>query len=127
MASAMLRVDVVGGSELVLGAYSPRSPLVIPVGIQEFCRHVSWNPAKIWQKWCDPQVQWYEAPHGSFIYWNQENRCWWICDSAGRVTYKARDNHGKIESVQSWRSCEGLYSQPPACVQLLQTSDLNHS
>jgi hypothetical protein len=66
------------GNAEVNQVYDERDPTVIPSGFDHTCKQMGWDTKKMWVQLSDQRTPWYEAPNGSYIYWNQGDGKWWI-------------------------------------------------
>ena len=73
-----MRVLVSGaGSAIVNGAYTQREASVIPAAFVRVCQSSGWDAAATWAR-LNEQRAWWEAPNGSYLYFNSSDQLFWL-------------------------------------------------
>jgi hypothetical protein len=92
--------------------YNERDPTVIPNGFDVTCQQMGWDTKKMWRQLSDQRTAWFEAPNGSYIYWNQGDGKWWIDapDGAGVYIVKAPNT---MPPSSGWIPLKPSYNPAP--------------
>lgn len=91
------------GVPSVVGSYVQRKPDVIPEGFALVCRNMRWDPKKTWSTLSDLRRPWFEAENGAYVYWNTNDRQWWIDEPDGGGVYVAKDE-GELPPSKGWQA-----------------------
>ena len=77
-AAAASRVLVSGaGSAIVNSVYVRREAAVIPAAFARVCVESGWEAAGTWAR-LNEQREWWEAPNGSYAYFNSADNLFWL-------------------------------------------------
>jgi len=89
--------------------YDERDPTVIPNGFDITCRQMKWDTQQMWLQLSDQRTPWFEAPNGSYIYWNKGDGKWWIDapDGGGIFISKAPNTAVPSRGWQALASTSG--------------------
>jgi hypothetical protein len=82
---------VVAGSGVaeVNGEYGAVSAAQVPRGFAAVCEKQRWSTSAMWAQ-LNAGQPWYSAPNGAYIYYNAQDRHWWIDAPSGAGVFKAR-------------------------------------
>ena len=76
--SAAARIVVTGaGSAVVNGVYDLRDAAAVPAAFALVCHASGWNAARTWGRLNGVRA-WWEAPNGSYFYFNSGDGQWWL-------------------------------------------------
>jgi len=85
-----VRVVVRGsGVDEVNQEYAEQPAAMVPRGFAITCNKMGWDSKKMWLKLSDQKTPWFEAPNGSYIYWNRSDGQWWIDEPDGGGVFVA--------------------------------------
>lgn len=76
----VVKVNVMG-SEIVSevnGDYAPKNHTAIPSGFSQVCQNQGWDTTSMWAKLNGVSVWFAHSENESYIYWNKNDRKWWI-------------------------------------------------
>lgn len=105
------------GMESVNGEYEERNPVDVPKGFGITCTQMGWDTQKMWLKLSNQQTPWFEAPNGSYIYWNQSDGKWWIDAPDGGGVYVALAPATRPPAA-GWKALDASYNPAPAVATL---------
>lgn len=109
-----LSLTVAGsGVAEVNGQYEQRSPLKVPEGFAITCRKMGWAVDRMWKQLSDQRTPWFEAPNGSYIYWNTSDGQWWIDGPDGGGVYVARAPASVSPPCGGWTALGGAKGPLP--------------
>jgi hypothetical protein len=100
------------GNAEVNQKYVERDPTVIPNGFDVTCKQMGWNTKKMWLQLSDQRTSWFEAPNGSYIYWNQGDGKWWIDAPDGKGVYVVKSRRDVLPS-SGWQPLPGAPRPAP--------------
>lgn len=107
------RIAVEGAGEAIVnGIYTERPSAAIPEAFALVCRQNSWPVESMWQRLARGGA-WWEAPNGSYIYYNHGDSTWWMdSGETGLGLYVARGSASQgacLTGVPSegWRPLQG--------------------
>uniref|UniRef100_A0A7S4W6Z4 Uncharacterized protein n=1 Tax=Alexandrium monilatum TaxID=311494 RepID=A0A7S4W6Z4_9DINO len=105
---------VVRGSGVadVNGEYEERNPVDVPKGFGTTCSQMGWDTQQMWLKLSNQRTPWFEAPNGSYIYWNQSDGQWWIDAPDGAGVYVALASATQPPAA-GWKALNKSYGAVP--------------
>jgi hypothetical protein len=112
-APGALSLTVAGsGVSEVNAEYEVRDPLKVPEGFGITCRKMGWDTDKMWKQLSDLKTPWFEAPNGSYIYWNRSDGQWWIDlpDGGGVFVVRAPNT---VPPADGWVPLSGVKGPLP--------------
>ena len=71
------------------GEYGAMSAAQVPRGFAAVCEKQRWSTSAMWAQ-LNAGQPWYSAPNGAYIYYNAQDRHWWIDAPSGAGVFKAR-------------------------------------
>lgn len=108
------RVVVRGsGVDEVNQEYAEQPAAMVPRGFAITCNKMGWDSKKMWLKLSDQKTPWFEAPNGSYIYWNRSDGQWWIDEPDGGGVFVALASPGLPPST-GWKPLSPAAGSAPA-------------